>query len=146
MRTALLLGLSLVVYVAAMVVGLRALRDRVDPQAELIREGRAVFAEHCASCHGTRFDGQSNPRVPSEVAARNRPPFDPALHTWRLSDTLLIGIARSDVPQGAPVGLPIRMPDQRNILTWSEIEAVLAYVDLVRPERARRFKLDDTPP
>lgn len=134
------------VYVAAMVVGLGALRDRVDPQAALIRQGRAVFAEHCASCHGSRFDGRLKAGVPDDVTAGNRPPFDPALHTWRLSDTLLIGIARSDVPQGAPVGLPIRMPDQRNILTWSEIEAVMAYVNLVRPERVRRFQLEDTPP
>lgn len=54
-------------------LGLRASRDKLNPvlaSAEVLAEGRAHFADHCASCHGNDGSGQTEmgrnlyPRAP----------------------------------------------------------------------------------
>lgn len=57
-----------------------------------IQQGRALYQQHCATCHGVKGEGQF-PEAPLEPDATGRygaPPHDETGHTWHHSDELLV--------------------------------------------------------
>lgn len=105
----------------------RATPDLRDPQR--IAAGQAVYATHCASCHGTRLEGQpdwttrrANGRLPA-------PPHDDTGHTWHHPSEMLFAITKHGLkPPHAPVGYDSDMPAFAGVLRDDEIWAVLAFI------------------
>ena len=98
--TLIVAAIGLTVLVAA-VVGWRvdfgfnggALRaDASDP--EMVALGAGVYAEHCASCHGERLEGEPNWRQRKADGTLPAPPHDATGHTWHHSDDFLFRFTR----------------------------------------------------
>jgi mono/diheme cytochrome c family protein len=98
------------------------------PAPDLALGGR-VYAQHCASCHGVKLEGQPNWRSRLQNGRMPAPPHDDSGHTWHHPDAVLFGITKHGlVPPYAPPGYQSDMPAFAGTLSDAEIRAVLAYI------------------
>lgn len=103
--------------------------DRADPDDPAqVALGRAVYAQHCASCHGARLEGQPNWRERLPNGRMKAPPHDVSGHTWHHPDEMLFGITKHGIERYAPAGYKSDMPAFAEVLSDAEIWAVLAYI------------------
>ncbi len=111
--------------------------------------GQKLYAQHCASCHGAKLEGQPNWQRRLPNGKMPAPPHDETGHTWHHPDELLFAITRHGmVPPYAPPGYSSDMPGFAGTLTDDEIRSVLAYIKShwTNPEllRARAEMLRNT--
>lgn len=111
---------------------------RANPQdTRLVAQGRIIYQQYCATCHGGNLEGQPNWKEELPEGGRPAPPHDASGHTWHHADALLFDI----VKQGeAAVDLPdyvYRMPAFGDTLSDEEIWAVLAYIKSTWPPEIR---------
>ena len=52
-------------------------------------QGKALYSEHCASCHGVQLEGQPNWWQPLSDGTLPAPPHDESGHTWHHDNQLL---------------------------------------------------------
>jgi mono/diheme cytochrome c family protein len=95
---------------------------------ELVSLGQAIYAEHCASCHGVNLEGQPNWKQRKPDGKLPAPPHDSIGHTWHHADPLLFAITKRGV--AAVAGRPIAsdMPAFDGVLNDREIAASLAFI------------------
>ena len=107
--------------------------------AERVAEGRVLYAESCASCHGTDLEGQPDWRSPDAEGYLPAPPHDETGHTWHHPDALLLRIVTEGTE--AVVGGDYRsnMIGYVEILTEDEILNVLAYIKSTWPDEIREM-------
>ena len=99
------------------------------PDPAQVARGAPLYAKHCASCHGTKLEGQPDWRIRRADGRLPAPPHDASGHTWHHPDAQLLAITRDGlVPPNAPAGYRSDMPAFRGVLTDAEIGAVLAYI------------------
>lgn len=103
---------------------------RADPgDAGRVALGERVYAQHCASCHGAKLEGQPNWRSRLPNGRLPAPPHDETGHTWHHADALLFAITKQGVvPPYAPAGYESDMPAFGRTLSDDEIWAVLAFI------------------
>lgn len=122
--------------------------DVDDPRAEpdstaRLETGRAVYQQHCASCHGERLQGQPDWRRRLPNGRLPAPPHDDSGHTWHHPDAMLFAMVRDGlVPPLAPPDYESDMPAFRGRLGDEQIWAVLAWIKshwspAVRAERQK---------
>jgi mono/diheme cytochrome c family protein len=102
--------------------------------AARVANGRRIYAETCAACHGAQLEGQPDWR---ERAAKGRlpaPPHDPNGHTWHHPDEQLLAIVTYGTE--AVVGGDYRsdMIGFGDILSKAEILDVMAYIKSTWPQ------------
>lgn len=104
--------------------------SRADPgDAGRVALGERVYAQHCASCHGARLEGQPHWRSRLPNGRLPAPPHDATGHTWHHADALLFAITKQGtVPPYAPAGYDSDMPAFGRTLSDDEIWAVLAFI------------------
>ena len=51
--------------------------------------GAALYARHCAACHGANLEGQPEWRSPKADGSYPAPPHDAEGHTWHHDDAML---------------------------------------------------------
>jgi mono/diheme cytochrome c family protein len=91
--------------------------------------GAKIYAQHCASCHGAKLEGQPEWRRRLPSGRMPAPPHDESGHTWHHADNVLFGITqRGLVPPYAPADYQSDMPAFGDKLTDDHIWAVLAFV------------------
>lgn len=103
----------------------------IDPSdQELVINGKQIYANNCASCHGTKLEGQPDWRIRQANGRLLAPPHDETGHTWHHPDAVLIDITKNGLVPGvtAPPGYVSDMPAYSNLLTDHDIRAVLAYI------------------
>lgn len=103
-----------------------------------IAQGKAVYAEQCASCHGVRLEGQPDWQTRKPNGRLPAPPHDASGHTWHHPDADLFKITKQGVAAFAPPGYESDMPAFGGALGDAEIWAVLAYIKSSWPEEIRR--------
>lgn len=110
---------------------------------ETLALGAQVYAGRCASCHGSKLEGQpdwkrrlANGRMPA-------PPHDVSGHTWHHSDQDLFLITKKGIGAVVP-GYESDMPVFSEMLSDEEITAVLAWIKSTWPERQRGFQAEVT--
>jgi len=103
---------------------------RADPgDAARLALGGRVYAQHCASCHGAKLEGQPDWRRRLPNGRLPAPPHDETGHTWHHADALLFALTKQGlVPPYAPAGYESDMPAFGQTLSDEEIWAVLAYI------------------
>jgi mono/diheme cytochrome c family protein len=103
---------------------------RADPgDAQHVARGAIVYAQHCASCHGAKLEGQPEWRRRLPHGRLPAPPHDESGHTWHHPDHVLFSITRNGmVPPYAPQGYASDMPAFSDRLSDDEIWAVLAFI------------------
>jgi S-disulfanyl-L-cysteine oxidoreductase SoxD len=94
-----------------------------------MRVGQAVYAVHCASCHGANLEGEANWKEQNPDGSFRAPPHDETGHTWHHPDAQLIEAIRlGGTRLPTSVGGTSQMPAFEQVLTDVEILAVLAYI------------------
>jgi mono/diheme cytochrome c family protein len=95
--------------------------------------GEALYRTHCSSCHGV--PGHSPPLAQNGEIA---PPHDENGHTWQHPDFALFQLIRDGVAVAncTPVD-PDKMPMFRDVLSDSELVAVLSYIKSRWPQEIR---------
>lgn len=103
------------------------------PQAAA--SGKALYMQHCASCHGANLEGQPNWRIRMANSRLPAPPHDQSGHTWHHPDDLLFGIVKFGVvPPYAPENYQSDMPAFKDKLSDAEIKSVLEYIKSTWPK------------
>ena len=110
-----------------------------------VETGRALYAQHCAACHGAALEGQPDWRSPDENGLYLAPPHDETGHTWHHDDTMLTDyITRGGQAVLDDMGVPFTsgMPGFGSTLDESETEAILNYIKSTWPEHIRDVQLE----
>lgn len=111
----------------------------IDPtDAELVRLGRVVYTEQCASCHGVELEGQLDWRTRLPDGTLPAPPHDESGHTWHHPDKLLFDIVKHGGQSLAPAGFKSGMPAFADVLSDREILASMAYIKSRWPSEISR--------
>ena len=111
---------------------------RADPDdAAQVARGRAVYGEHCASCHGAKLEGQPTWRTRKPDGRLPAPPHDATGHTWHHPDEMLFGITKKGVSAFAPPNYATDMPAFGGVLGDDDIWAVLAFIKSKWPAHVR---------
>ena len=103
---------------------------RADPRnGGAVKLGSRVYAQHCASCHGAKLEGQPNWRQRRSNGRLAAPPHDESGHTWHHPDYVLFAITKNGMtPPYSPKDYESDMPAFGGRLSDEEIWAVLAYL------------------
>ncbi|ODT64896.1 MAG: cytochrome C [Pelagibacterium sp. SCN 63-23] len=107
-------------------------------QAEA-QEGKQIYLDRCASCHGADLEGQPNWKQRLPNGRLPAPPHDATGHTWHHSDRQLFRIVKEG-PGAIMPGYQTDMPGFGSVLTDDEITAVLDYIKSTWPDRERAIQ------
>lgn len=108
--------------------------------AEVLAQGRQVYVDHCASCHGTDLEGQPDWKSPLPSGRLPAPPHDASGHTWHHPDDVLFRLVKEGTAAIVGGGYQSDMPGFGDVLSDAEIRAVLTYIKSTWPERERRYQ------
>ncbi|HCE22837.1 MAG TPA: cytochrome c [Hyphomonas sp.] len=103
-------------------------------------EGRQLYLDNCAACHGETLEGQPQWRERLPNGRMPAPPHDETGHTWHHSDEQLFRITHDGVAAIVGGNYESDMPAFGDLLTDDEIEAILDYIKSTWPERARAYQ------
>ena len=101
--------------------------------------GARLYAERCASCHGTKLEGQPNWQEALSNGRMPAPPHDASGHTWHHSDEELFTITKKGLAAVVP-GYESDMPAFESSLSDGEIQAILAFIKSTWPKPAREYQ------
>lgn len=124
--------------VAASALALRPAAER-----EMIAQGRALYALHCAACHGVDLEGAPDWEIPDADGRMPAPPHDASGHTWHHPDRELMLMIREGMDAVVP-GYESDMPAFGSVLDDAEIAAVLAFIKSTWPARERAYQAERT--
>ena len=101
------------------------------PVSEQAQQGRQIYSQSCANCHGDAASGDG--AVPGSAS------HGPQGHTWHHPDQQLIDIVlgRLDYPGR-------KMPSFEGMLAKEQVEAVLAYLKTNWTAEQRAFQAEVT--
>ena len=105
----------------------------------VITEGNAVYAEHCASCHGKNLEGQPNWRRPGPDGKMPAPPHDHSGHTWHHADKLLFDLTKYGLKKLVGGNIETEMPVYDGVLSDQQIIAVLSFIKSTWPSDLREY-------
>ncbi len=100
--------------------------------------GAALYARHCASCHGANLEGQPDWRSPKADGTYPAPPHDAEGHTWHHDDAMLQDyVTRGGQAVLDDMGVSFRsaMPAFGEILSPAEITSILDFIKSTWPDR-----------
>ncbi len=112
--------------------------------SEHLALGRGVYQAHCAACHGADLEGQPNWRKRGADGLLPAPPHDETGHTWHHSDSQLFAMTKHGTAALVGPGYETTMTGFGEVLSDTEIRAVLAYIKSRWPETIRRRQAEAT--
>ena len=108
-------------------------------------QGKVLYNQHCAGCHGVNLEGQPNWKERNEQGRLPAPPHDETGHTWHHADQLLFELTKFGmVPPNVPGNYESDMPAFKDILTDDQIWAVLNYIKNRWPEETQKIQQEMT--
>jgi mono/diheme cytochrome c family protein len=121
--------LSLAVVAWTLFVGHRAVSHfaNADDRGAVV-QGRRVYLERCASCHGRYLQGQALWQLADQFAHRRAPAHDQTGHTWMHADEDLFFVTKYGRFPDAAATSASSMPAFKDILGDDDILAVIAYI------------------
>ncbi len=102
--------------------------------------GASLYADHCASCHGSALEGQPDWRTRLPDGRFPAPPHDETGHTWHHDDAYLFSVTKRGGQALAPPGFRSGMPAFDGVLSDDEIRAVLAFIKSRWPPEIRAWQ------
>lgn len=106
--------------------------------------GRDLYLENCASCHGINLEGQPNWKARLPSGRMPAPPHDASGHTWHHPDRVLIEITMRGPAAVVGGGYESDMPGFEDVLTLGEVGAILDYIKATWPDREREYQIQRT--
>ncbi len=110
-------------------------------------QGRALYAEHCAACHGAALEGAPEWRTPDADGRYPAPPHDATGHTWHHGDGLLFDYVKRGgqaVLDDMGVAFASGMPGFGTVLSDDEIAAILAFIRSTWPPEIQAIQAERT--
>ena len=110
-----------------------------------LRRGVALYAQHCASCHGARLEGQPDWQTAGADGVLPAPPHDETGHTWHHDDAMLTDYIRRGgqaVLDDMGVAMTSGMPGFDAVLSDGDIAAILAFIKSQWPSRIRAIQAE----
>ncbi|MSO71179.1 MAG: cytochrome c [Alphaproteobacteria bacterium] len=111
--------------------------DALSPQAPTLAVGERIYADHCASCHGTKLEGQPDWQRRLPDGTLPAPPHDATGHTWHHSDRELWAVVRNGGGAEGQTRARTSMPAFAGTLSDQDIRAVVAYIKSRWPQEIR---------
>jgi len=108
--------------------------------ADIIAQGRQIYVDQCAACHGADLEGQPDWRTPLASGRLPAPPHDESGHTWHHPEEVLFRIVKEGTAAVVGGGYESDMPGFADVLSDAEIRAVLDYIKSTWPERERSYQ------
>lgn len=110
-------------------------------------QGKRLYAEYCASCHGVYLEGEPNWQSADPNGLFPAPPHDETGHTWHHSDSLLfsytkLGGQAAMARQG--VAFDSGMPAFGDQLSDEDIRDVFAFIRSNWPEHIHKAQAERT--
>lgn len=110
--------------------------------------GAALYAEHCASCHGAELQGEPDWRSPKPDGTLPAPPHDESGHTWHHGDALLFDYTKAGgqaaLEAAGVSGFSSGMPGFEGQLSDKEIWDILSFIKFSWPDRVRDIQRQRT--
>ena len=100
--------------------------DPADPA--LVNLGQVIYADHCATCHGEKGEGEKDWHTRRADGTLPAPPHDATGHTWHHRDVLLLQIIAEGGQAFLPEGGVSNMPAFKEKISDREMSAVLAFI------------------
>ena len=104
--------------------------------ADRVAQGKALYAQYCASCHGTNLEGVANWKKMLPDGSLPPPPHDSSGHTWHHADALLVSIIMS----GGDPAFNSRMPSFKAQLTEEQARLILDFLKSTWDQEKREFQ------
>jgi mono/diheme cytochrome c family protein len=101
--------------------------------ADTVKEGKQLYASHCASCHGRRLQGQLLWQVKDQFVGQRAPAHDQTGHTWQHSDEDLFHVTKFGRFSTTPATVKSYMPAYAQNLSDAQIVAIIAYIKATWP-------------
>lgn len=101
---------------------------------ERVAEGKRIYVDHCASCHGENLEGEPNWQKRDSQGLLPAPPHDETGHTWHHADELLFKLTHSGIQAVAGPDYKSRMPAFQGQLNDQQIWSALAFIKSSWPE------------
>ena len=99
-----------------------------------VANGKAIYQENCASCHGAKLEGAENWRDRDEDGFLPAPPHDDTGHTWHHPDQQLFLITKLGTEKIVGDGYRSNMIGFGDVLSDQDILDVLAYIKSTWPK------------
>ena len=107
----------------------------------VVQAGEKLYQTYCAACHGPELEGQPDWRIRDANGRLPAPPHDASGHTWHHADDLLFEITKygPNVVIGDD-SYQTNMPAYKDVLTDTEIVAILSFIKNTWPEEQRNWQ------
>ncbi len=137
-----------VVVAATAAIASVLLGQQVARASDDLAQGAALYAEHCASCHGAELEGAPDWRRRGADGLYPAPPHDETGHTWHHGDRLLFDYTKlggeATLATRGVLDFESGMPGFGHLLTDDQIRDVLAFIKSTWPELMRSHQEDMT--
>ncbi len=104
-----------------------------------LKQGRALYGDYCAVCHGADLQGQPDWQTPDDNGLYRAPPHDETGHTWHHSNQQLFDYTRlggaEALAQAGVEGFRSGMPSFGDQLDDDQIWDILAWIASTWPRR-----------
>jgi len=142
----LLLFGSLYLLLAGVAIGYFLATGKLTNEAKLldpvrIAEGKIIYEENCASCHGINLEGEPNWETQRADGSYPAPPQNEDGHTWQHSDRQIFRYIEEGTANFYPPPFKSNMPGYKDTLTSKQIWALITYIKSRWPEEIRQKQI-----
>ena len=113
-----------------------------DPES--VKSSRAIYEQHCASCHGAEAQGAPNWQEPDQRGELPAPPHNSEGHTWRHSDVMLNEMVAKGMRDPFNKTTRLTMPPFEAVMSPEQIRAVIAYLKTLWTPEQRAFQSEES--
>ncbi len=106
--------------------------------ATIVAQGKQVYLESCAACHGVDLKGQANWTDRNAEGKLPAPPHDPSGHTWHHGDKILFDLTKIGPAKILGGDYKTDMPGFEGMLSDEEIIAALSYIKSTWPKEMQK--------
>lgn len=104
----------------------------------MVSRGQQVYLANCASCHGSKLEGQPNWRERNTQGMLPAPPHNETGHTWHHPDDMLFAITKYGIAKVAKMpDYQSAMPVYEGKLSDADIVAALSWIKSQWPAEIR---------
>ena len=115
-----------------------------DPAPANVAQGRQIYQQYCAACHGRQAEGAANWKKPDEKGEMPPPPHDETGHTWRHSDAMLFKMIAKGWRHPFNKTDRLTMPAFEDALTEQEIQSVIEYLKTLWTDEQRTYQATES--
>lgn len=132
------------IIVVSQVVIVRANGATPLSDADRVNSGRAVYEQHCASCHGANAEGAPNWQERDAHGELPAPPHNAEGHTWRHSDAELYKMVVKGWRDPFNKTKQLTMPAFGDVLSQDQVRAVITYLKTLWTSEQRQFQAEES--